>query len=156
MSRHRIPKPTRAGWSDYNLTPFEGNVSATACIGDCCGRSSRFYRQRGKSVKTTRGHLKQRLQRNEPNDKRITRPSRYGNPFEINDPHPDTGRAMTRDDVCNLFEERCLPLLNVEPLRGKRLLCNCKPDHRCHADSIIAKLEATNTNVSHHLYALAG
>ena len=93
------------------------------------------------NTQTTRGHLANLLQRNEPNDKRVARKSRYGNPFEIGDAHPDTGAPMTRDDVCDLFAERVLPTLDVEPLRGKRLLCWCRPDERCHADSIIKKLE---------------
>ena len=91
---------------------------------------------------TKRGLLKDIYrQKNEPDDRRSTRGTRYGNPFEINDPHPDTGVKMTRDDVCYLFEQRILPNLYVEPLRGKRILCTCKPHERCHVDSIVKKLE---------------
>jgi len=91
---------------------------------------------------TKRGLLKDIYrQKNEPDDRRATRGTRYGNPFEINGPHPDTGVKMTRDDVCDLFEQRILPNLDVEPLRGKRILCTCKPNERCHVDSIIKKLE---------------
>lgn len=98
-----------------------------------------------KTRKTTRGHLADLMQRNEPNDRRVVRngkgTSKYGNPFVIGKPHPDTGAQMTRDDVCDLFAERILPTLDVEPLRGKRLLCWCKPHERCHVDSIIQTLE---------------
>ncbi len=45
---------------------------------------------------------------------------------------------MTRDDVCDLFEERILPGLDVSALRGKDLICFCKPK-RCHGDSILEK-----------------
>lgn len=92
-------------------------------------------------IKTTRGHLASRHQKNLPNDLRVGRNSKYGNPFKIGNPHPDTGLEMTRDDVCDLYIERVLPFLDVEPLRGKRLLCWCKPNERCHVDSLISKLE---------------
>lgn len=58
----------------------------------------------------------------------------YGNPFRI-------GVHGTRDEVCDLFEAEILPDLDVEPLRGKNLLCCCKPK-RCHADSIFRKANA--------------
>lgn len=62
------------------------------------------------------------------------RGSPYGNPFII-------GVHGTRDEVCDLFEERILPNLNVEPLRGVDLVCFCKPK-RCHCDSILRKANA--------------
>lgn len=93
------------------------------------------------TTQTTRGYLANYLQPNEPNDLRVTRPSRYGNPFHVGKPHPVHGGAMTVDDVCELYEERAIPLLDLEPLRGKRLLCTCKPNQRCHVDSIIKALE---------------
>lgn len=68
----------------------------------------------------------------------IGRGSPYGNKFAIGDPHPDTGLPMTRDDVCNLFESRILPSLDVSKLTGRDLVCFCKPK-RCHGDSILEK-----------------
>lgn len=65
----------------------------------------------------------------------IGRGSPYGNPFVI-------GKHGTRDDVCDLFEEHILPTLDLEPLRGKDLVCFCKPK-RCHGDSILKALEST-------------
>ncbi len=65
----------------------------------------------------------------------IGRGSPYGNPFKI-------GEHGSRDDVCNRFEAEILPTLDVEPLRGKVLVCFCKP-LRCHGDAILKKLEAT-------------
>jgi hypothetical protein len=61
----------------------------------------------------------------------IGRGSPYGNPFVI-------GRDGDRDQVCDLFETHILPTLDVEPLRGKDLVCFCKPQ-RCHGDAILAK-----------------
>jgi hypothetical protein len=59
------------------------------------------------------------------------RGSRYGNPFVI-------GRDGDRDEVCDKFEQLILPDLDVSKLRGKDLVCFCKPK-RCHCDSIIRK-----------------
>lgn len=55
----------------------------------------------------------------------------WGNPFVI-------GKDGNRDDVCNKFEREMLPKLDVALLRGRDLLCFCKPA-RCHCDSILRK-----------------
>ena len=67
----------------------------------------------------------------------IGRGSPYGNPFVVGHPHPETRKPMTRDDVCDLFEQRVLPSLDVSKLAGKDLVCFCKPK-RCHGDSLLA------------------
>ncbi|ASV44733.1 ribonucleotide reductase NrdA-like [Agrobacterium phage Atu_ph07] len=59
------------------------------------------------------------------------RGSPYGNPYVI-------GKDGDRDDVCDKFEQNILPTLDVSALRGKDLICFCKPK-RCHCDSIIIK-----------------
>jgi len=69
----------------------------------------------------------------------IGRGSLYGNLFVIGAPHPETGKPMTRDDVCDLYEQRILPTLDLTPLIGKDLICFCKP-LRCHGDSILNEL----------------
>jgi hypothetical protein len=61
----------------------------------------------------------------------IGRGSPYGNPFVI-------GRDGDRDEVCNKFECEVLPSLDVTALRGKSLVCYCKPA-RCHGDAILRK-----------------
>ena len=63
----------------------------------------------------------------------IMRPGPYGNPFVV-------GRDGDRDEVCDRFEREILPTLDVEPLRGRDLLCCCHPK-RCHGHSIIDKLD---------------
>lgn len=68
----------------------------------------------------------------------IGRGSPYGNPYVIGKPHPKTGKPMTRDDVCNLFEDNILPGLDVKKLKNKDLVCFCKPK-RCHGDAILKK-----------------
>ena len=55
----------------------------------------------------------------------------WGNPFVM-------GKDGTRDEVCDRFEKEVLPDLDVSILRGRDLLCFCKPA-RCHCDSILRK-----------------
>lgn len=64
------------------------------------------------------------------------RGSPYGNPY-IMGVHGD------RNEVCDLFEEKVLPTLNVNPLKGADLLCCCAPK-RCHCDSILIKANSIN------------
>lgn len=58
----------------------------------------------------------------------IGRRSKFGNPFY----------SGTRDENCDRFEKEVLPNLDVSELRGKNLICHCKP-LRCHGDSILKK-----------------
>lgn len=62
----------------------------------------------------------------------IGRGTPYGNPFPIT-------KEVSRDMVCDQFEQQVLPTLDVEPLRGFNLICYCNPA-RCHGDSIFEKL----------------
>lgn len=64
----------------------------------------------------------------------IGRGSPWGNPFVI-------GRDGDRDQVCDRFEREVLPHLDLGPLRGKDLVCYCKPA-RCHGDAILRALAA--------------
>lgn len=68
----------------------------------------------------------------------IGRGSAWGNPFKIG----PGSMPPRRDEVCDRFEQEVLPTLNVEPLRGKDLVCFCAPQ-RCHGDSILKKLALT-------------
>ena len=62
----------------------------------------------------------------------IGRGSVWGNPFVI-------GQDGTRDEVCDRFEREILPTLDLSLLRGRDLICYCKP-YRCHGDSILAAI----------------
>ncbi len=71
----------------------------------------------------------------------IARPSRWGNPYRIGDAHPETGQAMTRDDVVDLFadwirqpEQRDLRAQARAVLAGHDLACSCPDGARCHGD----------------------
>lgn len=66
------------------------------------------------------------------------RGSPYGNPFIIGAWWKEKQRKMTRDDVCDRFYSEALPGMDVSALRGKDLICYCKPA-RCHCDSILRK-----------------
>lgn len=70
----------------------------------------------------------------------IGRGSPWGNPFVI-------GKHGDRDEVCDRFEREILPTLDIEPLRGKNLMCYCAP-RRCHGDSILRKLNETAPTVA--------
>jgi uncharacterized phage-like protein YoqJ len=71
----------------------------------------------------------------------IMRGSPYGNKFVIGALWPERNVWMTRDDVCDRFEREVLPTLDVSRLRGRDLLCCCKPK-RCHGDAILRKANA--------------
>lgn len=66
----------------------------------------------------------------------IMRGSDWGNPFVLYD-----GLIGDRDYVCNMFEKYAKWRLTIEPdwlkpLRGKILICCCKPK-RCHGDTLL-------------------
>lgn len=63
----------------------------------------------------------------------IGRGSPWGNPFVI-------GRDGNRNEVCDKFEQRILPNLDLTPLFGHDLICYCKPA-RCHGDSILTRIK---------------
>lgn len=65
----------------------------------------------------------------------VGRGSPWGNPFVM-------GVDGDRDQVCDAFETRVLPTLDVTPLRGKSLVCYCAPK-RCHADALLRAANAT-------------
>ena len=74
----------------------------------------------------------------------VSRPSRWGNPYRIGAPHPDTGAPMTRSEAIDLYRQRVLPALADRArreLRGHDLACWCPLDEPCHADVL---LEAAN------------
>ena len=62
----------------------------------------------------------------------IMRGTPHGNPFVI-------GRHGDRETVIRRFECEALPLMNLEPLRGRDLLCCCWP-LPCHGLPIMRKL----------------
>lgn len=59
----------------------------------------------------------------------IGRGSPWGNPFKI-------GPDGSREEVIAKFECETLPTLDLEPLRGKDLVCYCAP-LSCHGDILL-------------------
>lgn len=79
--------------------------------------------------------------------KSIARPSRWGNPYRIGDPHPQHGQPMTRDDVVDLFgvwirqpQQQHLRIEARKSLAGHDLACSCPEGGRCHGDVWLALL----------------
>lgn len=73
------------------------------------------------------------LMPNPPNGKRVTRPSRWGNPFRIGI------EAETAHDAVAMFRDHlqrhpALVELAQRELRGFDLGCACPLDQPCHAD----------------------
>jgi hypothetical protein len=72
----------------------------------------------------------------------IDRTTKWGNPYKMRN-------EKDRDYVCDMFEEKVLPWLNVSELKGKDLVCWCHPK-RCHGLSIMKQ-----ANFSSHLLVLS-
>lgn len=81
---------------------------------------------------------------------RVSRPSRWGNPYKIGDKKEYrtasgavlVDRLMTRDEVLREFENCLQDNLRrdntiLEPLRGKDLACFCRLQDDCHADILL-------------------
>lgn len=60
----------------------------------------------------------------------IGRGSPWGNPFVI-------GQHGTRSEVIERYLNETMPTLDLAPLRGKHLVCFCKPQ-ACHGDLLLA------------------
>ncbi len=70
----------------------------------------------------------------------IGRGSPWGNPFII-------GKDGDRNAACDRFERETLPTLDLEPLRGKHLVCYCALA-RCHGDAIMRALTAPTSTAT--------
>ena len=70
----------------------------------------------------------------------IGRPSKWGNPFEIGQPHPVHGHGMDREEVITLYRHWILGrpdlLRSLPELQGKVLGCWCAPKG-CHGDVLV-------------------
>ena len=84
-----------------------------------------------------------------PNSVRVTRPSRFGNPYKIGFPRPfERGNIETIEEVIQLFEDWIMFEMEgnpkfLEPLRCKNLACFCPLVDKygdivkCHADILL-------------------
>jgi len=68
----------------------------------------------------------------------VTRITRYGNPFPVSE--------FGREEALRLYKQYYLPwilkwkMLDLAPLAGKDLACDCQQDEDCHADILIDEL----------------
>ncbi len=74
----------------------------------------------------------------------VSRPSRWGNPFKLGDPHPDHGGPIIREEMLDLFRRHvgpggpgALTEAQLAELRGHDLACWCRLDEGCHADVLL-------------------
>lgn len=75
----------------------------------------------------------------------IGRPSQWGNPFSVKKDSLAPFVVNTRQEAIDSYREYALDRLEdepdwLEPLRGKRLGCFCKPSP-CHGDVIVELLD---------------
>ncbi len=76
-------------------------------------------------------YIKNRLTPNPPNSKRVTRPSRWGNPFKV----ADYGRVGAIEKFKeHLGDNPELVEMAKRELTSFDLCCTCKPDEACHGD----------------------
>lgn len=72
----------------------------------------------------------------------VARPSRWGNPYRIGDPHPIFGWPMSVDEVVRLYRALIEPhQLLIQAMdrspRGHDLACFCPLGQPCHADVLL-------------------
>ena len=83
---------------------------------------------------------------------KVDRTTRWGNPFVIGEPHPQTGSPMSREEAFALYRlaldepggdlaKHLKPGCTIEAARaalaGRDLACWCAPDELCHADHLL-------------------
>jgi hypothetical protein len=71
--------------------------------------------------------------RKPPNTVCVSRPSKWGNPFKVEEHGRAKAIAMYRTWLTR-GDGQVLP---VEELRGKNLACYCKADELCHAEVLL-------------------
>jgi hypothetical protein len=74
----------------------------------------------------------------------VARPTRYGNPFRVGDPHPVFGWPMSAGETVQLYRGALAPhrlLIRAadgwKDLRGQDLACWCPLSSPCHADVLL-------------------
>lgn len=77
------------------------------------------------------------------NTKLITRRSRYGNPFPV----AEYGRRKALELFTDYLDEKIINgLIDLKPLKGFDLACNCKPHESCHGDIILDRMRKLGIN----------
>lgn len=71
--------------------------------------------------------------RKPPNTVCVSRPSKWGNPFRVEQHGREKALALYRDWLMRGDGQR----LRLEELRGRNLACFCRLDQPCHADILL-------------------
>ena len=74
-----------------------------------------------------------------PNTVKVTRPSRWGNPFKVGvvSEYGDVPDAETAVMFYRAWIDKGLQRAAMFEIRGKNLACWCKPGEPCHADVLL-------------------
>lgn len=72
----------------------------------------------------------------------VGRPTRWGNPWKVGEPHPLFGWPMNADEVVALYRGAAEPhalliAAMYDGLRGHDLACWCPLSQPCHADVLL-------------------
>lgn len=69
----------------------------------------------------------------------VARPTKWGNPDKVGDPHPLTGHPMGAEEVVQRYPYTTSRILGEarDELAGKDLACWCPLDQPCHADVLL-------------------
>ena len=78
-----------------------------------------------------------RFMHNPPNSKRVMRPSRFGNPFQVEEKTPAGYRAAEDQYRAWLEDQPDLMATIKHELHGYDLICSCPLDWPCHADVLL-------------------
>ena len=75
--------------------------------------------------------------------KRIDRGTKYGNPFPV--------KEFGREEALRLYDiyldwNLKKKLIDLSPLVGKDLACNCEIGERCHGDRLLQEVERISVN----------
>ena len=75
--------------------------------------------------------------------KRIDRGTKYGNPFPV--------KEFGREEALRLYDiyldwNLKKKLIDLSPLVGKYLACNCEIGERCHGDRLLQEVERISVN----------
>ena len=75
--------------------------------------------------------------KNPPNSKRVMRPSRFGNPFPVEEKTPAGHQAVVGQYLAWLTDQPELVATIKSELHGYDLICSCPLDWPCHADVLL-------------------
>ena len=109
-------------------------------------------------------YIKNYLEKNPENTVRVTRPSRWGNPYPLK--YYSLEESLRKYELW-LRKEIVKNLDFLKPLYNKNLACTCKPNEKCHVDILLKYIkmrsckfcvffsEDTMINCIHHFMHVA-